>query len=343
MSKLFTKHDAFHIHAIIGILCLIHFLYRYLRLCVYGCAFGEYELHYVHTKVFDTFCVLFHVLLHTTSFQFHLPAQRSEKRPMIWTEFRFHSAVFAFRHICCTLSQWWLSTTFYENGGNVCFVVLTILFAKEITQCFGNTQKRTTNAMPYPENTNVVNIKLTKAFYATAQFGATTCAIWGPPTVAFLPICAIEIAPFMMTLVRKGKATVLQYHQIYTIALLIHYLLWFVCMQSAHSYHSLQWVLCYVCTNTLIYPLRFRNCSIPTHLAWVIATVIPLCIRHIIHHMTYMLKPPTTEHILFIANTCISLYFAIGVYDNVCSISWQYGVTNTSREIHSKMHNIPVR
>lgn len=344
MAKLFSKHDMFHFHAIIGFLCLVHFLYRYMRLGVYGCSFGEYEEQYTHTKTFDTLCVAFHLLLHITSFQFHLPAQRSEKRPMIWTEFRIHSALFVLRHVCCTLSHWWLPQSFYHNGGHICFVVMTIWCAKYATTRYGSTEKRTTNAMPYPEHASPDDIQLTKAFYATAQFGATVCALWGPPTVAFLPIFAIEIAPFMMTLVRKGKANALNYHQVYTLALLLHYPVWCICMHQSykHTITSFWWVLHYACTTVCIYPLRFsQHCiPLPTYVYWCIATFVPCIVSLVLKQMNMLEHVQELKHVSYL---CMLFYFVEGLCINSCSLLWQYNQTSCfPKAFLLKQFNIPV-
>ena len=48
-------------------------------------------------------------------------------------------------------------------------------------------------------------IKGIKNMYARAQFGATKLIILQDPTLNFVALLGIQMAPFLMTLVRKGK------------------------------------------------------------------------------------------------------------------------------------------
>lgn len=85
-------------------------------------------------------------------------------------------------------------------------VVLTSRLAALITSMYGGSQdNRTTNTMPYPKWTTMKQQKYVKYMYAKAQFFATLGSMYDDPTPNFLPMIAIQIAPLMMTLVRKGK------------------------------------------------------------------------------------------------------------------------------------------
>lgn len=56
---------------------------------------------------------------------------------------------------------------------------------------------------------------------AHCQFGATAYACFAPPGLCFICVLAIEIASFLMTLVRKNKITSGAYHVAYGAALAI--------------------------------------------------------------------------------------------------------------------------
>jgi hypothetical protein len=278
MARFLSKHGApLHIHAILGCACLMHFLYRYVLLAAHGTAF---ERQGSHLRGRDTALVLLHALLHLTSFRFDLPARRNFTKPMIWPEFRMHSAVFAMRHVACTLAHWWLPEWWIAGGWNVVFVVAASECAGCITRWFGDATgtHRTTNAMPYPEGTSITNIASTKSYYVAAQVGATTCAVWGPPTLAFLPLCAIELAPFMMTLVRKGKASALTYHRVYALAIFSNYPAWaWVILWHGGN---LKWLLAYIVTQAVLPYIRFS--LLGTYRAawsWLLAVFVAVGVR----------------------------------------------------------------
>ena len=73
--------------------------------------------------------------------------------------------------------------------------------------------------MPYPKEIDQDMQKGIKRLYAEAQFGATIIAVSENPTLSFLPLVGIQAAPFLMTLVRKGKITAIWYHRVYALTL----------------------------------------------------------------------------------------------------------------------------
>lgn len=283
MAHLLTNHDPYRLHACLGVLCLLHFMYRYVRLLCTGGAFGEFDnATYPHTKVFDVCAIGLHGALHATSFQFHLPRARNYHKPMIWTEFRYHSALFAWRHMVCTIVALLCMNTIIGYAVRLAVVLSTCKCAAWITKRFGDAQKRTTNTMPYPSTVKEPSITHTKQFYTTAQFAATACSVCAPPTVCFLPLCAIEIAPLLMTLVRKNRCTAMGYHRTYTIALLLNYPTWFLCAlhslalssdTSNQSYSDPLWIPFYTGTYLLALVLRFHH-RVPAMTTWWLATAL---------------------------------------------------------------------
>jgi hypothetical protein len=220
MAKLLSHHDKFHIHGILGLTALAHFIYRFLYL-------------FVHME--ESFCpgiesaVLLgvHILLHITSFQFMLPRHRINTKPMIWTEFRVHSAIFAYRNLVTTYLGiwfpvfWWREPTAFSVVLKVAVLFATCKAADIATARFGSKDHRTTNAMPYPGGASPALIGTAKWFYAKSQFAAAALAVFGTPSLSFLSVFAIEIAAFLMTLVRKGIIEAHTYHGIYGVSLFI--------------------------------------------------------------------------------------------------------------------------
>jgi hypothetical protein len=217
MAKLFTSHDYFHLHSIFGFICLLNFMLRLYNIILYKVAFTINA-----NKTIDILAILSHLILPLLSLQFRLPKNRNYTSPMIWTEFRYHSLLFASRHVIMTLFHLvnikinlYLEILF-KTG----LIIVVLHLSNVITEKYGSTYSRTTNAMPYPEHLNKDEINKIKLEYAKRQFGATLFSVIPDPTYTFLPLYALQLSPFLMTLVRKGKCNSKYYHIIYSIALL---------------------------------------------------------------------------------------------------------------------------
>jgi len=103
-------------------------------------------------------------------------------------------------------------------------MIATLRAASFITDRLGCREKRTTNAMPYPQTVSSQQQIAIKHFYTLAQFGATAACLFDDPTISFAPLLAIQAAPLLMTLVRKGKASSATYHRIYALSLFAGYI-----------------------------------------------------------------------------------------------------------------------
>jgi len=75
--------------------------------------------------------------------------------------------------------------------------------------------------MPYPKKTEENIEQVAKWFYAKCQFAASSVAAFGTPSLTFCCILAIEVASFLMTLVRKGMIEAETYHKVYAMALFL--------------------------------------------------------------------------------------------------------------------------
>jgi len=150
---------------------------------------------------------------------------------MIWSEFRLHSIIFAIRHVIATvftLSNVWPDNNLADGCMKLGLIILTIKCASLVTERFGDREKRTTNSMPYPKWINE-DVQLgIKEMYTRAQFGATKAIIWGDPTLSYFPLLGIQMAPLLMTLVRKGKIRSISYHRVYSLSLAMSYVALFV-------------------------------------------------------------------------------------------------------------------
>lgn len=307
MARLFTNHDPYHIHKTLGLFALMNFLLRFYYVARYGNSFppeaGE-------SKGFQCLCVLVHAALPAMSMFLPLPPKRNFWMPMIWPEFRLHSILFSCRHVLCTLltilelwpTQIWGSTfgvALAECACKLAVVIGTVQLASLITDHYGDREKRTTNAMPYPPGVKEEEQKLIKCHYARKQFGATIMAcVCGPlsATFSFAPIYAIQAAPFMMTLVRKGKCEALAYHRVYSCALMYPVYMYYLLIRREFKLELVDIVF------GLLYMATFRlrmNCGWDNRKMW--ALMIPLIV------LTW-LYVPSIEALYIIPKTPPTLY-----------------------------------
>ena len=85
MAKLFTHHDQYHIHKTLGLLALLHYLYRFALLYRYGDAFPSSNGGNVESPlaIADSAGVMLHGLLSWSSLLLPLPTKRNFNAPMV--------------------------------------------------------------------------------------------------------------------------------------------------------------------------------------------------------------------------------------------------------------------
>ena len=249
MAYLFTNHDKYHLHKTLGLLSIINFVLRFYYAIVYGTSFPSFE-----SKIFSCSSVLVHALLPITSLTIPLPEKRNFTSPMIWKEFRLHSILFSCRHVLFTiitiLELWPTQSSalikieyrgyalILESIIKYLIIIGCIKIANIITEKYGDKEKRTTNAMPYPEKLTEYEITKIKREYAKKQFGATIMSVFSgelASSLNFAPLYAIQSAPFMMTLVRKGKCETIHYHRVYSLTLIYPLYLYHIILRRFYS------------------------------------------------------------------------------------------------------------
>lgn len=225
MAHLITHHDPFHIHKILGVLVLLHYIYRFYTVLQTGTAFPTAE-----SPSLAIGGVVLHGLLSWSSLLLPLPTRRNFAKPMIWPEFRLHSILFASRHVLSailSLANLWPRGNIGNLVSRASIILGTVNVASVITMKYGSNVQRTTNSMPYPENVTPEQQLAIRRLYTTAQFGATVTCFMNDASMNFAPLLGIQMAPLLMTLVRKGKISTRMYHQVYATSLSLGYLMIF--------------------------------------------------------------------------------------------------------------------
>jgi hypothetical protein len=291
MAKLITNHDPYHIHKILGLLVLLNYLYRLCLVFTLGTSFPSDEPLWQSTA-----CVTLYGILSWSSLLLPLPAKRNFNSPMIWPEFRWPSINFASRHVLATLltlnGMWPQSSSILWNAFTRCALLLTTTQAASyVTDKYGCREQRTTNSMPYPNYVTPEQQQLVKTFYARSQFGATATCLLNDPTIQFAPTLAIQMAPLLMTLVRKGKVSSAVYHRVYAIALYLGYIMVWAGIFTSAQASTLQALAC------LSFPTaHFRAYLHPPQL-WIFQVVCTLVLYPIF--LAPHLQEYVTEKALF--------------------------------------------
>ena len=209
--KLVTKEDQYHIHKTIGIICLINYGYRYYLLFTRG----DMNLNN-NTAVI---LVIAHAFLSCSSLLFHIPAIRNKSGPMIYPEYRLHSIIFALRSVVCFLFTYYRFSILYKFA--TCY--LTMLFADLVTALYHSDGIQTTTMrdMPFDRRIREEDKRQITLMQSSQQIGATLYML-GNLDSCFSPMFAIQLAAFLMTLVRKSIIDSNTWHIIYNISLWIN-------------------------------------------------------------------------------------------------------------------------
>lgn len=206
LYKLVTNEDSQFIHKFLGIMCLGNFFYQFYHLFRYG---------YMNLENNSKAPIIFkiHGLLSLSSFIFHVPLNRHKGLPMIYKEFRLHSILFALRSVLCGLCFYYKVDLLY----NIFIINLTMVLADVVTNKY-KAETKTMRGMPFNKDMNDVEKKSITLMHSNQQFGATMYMLSNIDG-AYSPLLAIQIAAFLMTLVRKGIISALDWHRAYAISL----------------------------------------------------------------------------------------------------------------------------
>ena len=216
LHKLFTKEDSLHIHKILGFFCILHFGYRYALLISTGSM--------CLTTNNDMIMVGVHGVLSLSSLFLHIPSVRNITKPMIYPEFRVHSIIFGLRSvICCFIHYNKLDYTFAYI--TCYFTMITADLTSEYYKKkdkINPTNGSTMRNMPFDNDITIREQRRITRMHSRMQIGATLYMLYNTDT-AFAPLFAIQLAAFLMTVVRKNIITSKTWHLLYSLSLWINY------------------------------------------------------------------------------------------------------------------------
>jgi len=234
-QQLFTSHDKYHIHKILGFGCLFNYFLRIYWLIADG------NMYLYADYLSSQFIPIIHLILSLSSFIFHVPQIRLNSKIIIWKELQLHNIIFTSRSsiimaysLICINYNINKNTEYYYlyHLGKFLLIILHHLFADYITAKYNNNDKTTTRDINWEKIEDNVKIIL-KKYYAICQIFAINALLltdndkYGSGVIesSFLIMFPIQLSTFLMTLVRKGFITNISWHIFYALSLLSPFLI----------------------------------------------------------------------------------------------------------------------
>lgn len=229
LGRLSTHEDAkfLHAHKVIGAAVIAHFCWRWCCWAVNGSTgFDDCG------SPWPLFWVLVHAALHVTSFQFALSQRRNRVYNIIWPEMRWHTTIFSVRGLAVIVFMW-LSAQPQATAQlqaalrfmRVATVFITMIAADAVTFIYRDAGYGTTmRSNPYPDGAPRWAVSALNQFYSVSQAGATVVVMFSTlPSAVLFQLMPIQLAPFLMTLVKKGYMRQAGWHAWYAGALAANY------------------------------------------------------------------------------------------------------------------------
>lgn len=205
LYKLATFEDNYHIHKILGFVSIFLYWYNFYALVVHR------NMNLNTTNGLKVLGI--HGALSLSSFIFHISKNRHSTLPIIYPEFRMHNVIFVFRSILCCLAFYYKLHVCVNIM--ICFVTMAVADAVSRHYKKASTTMRCMPFMDYLEDSEKLKVVRMHSFM---QLVATYYMVENI-TTAYSPIFAIQIASFLMTLVKKGIIKTIDWHYIYSLAL----------------------------------------------------------------------------------------------------------------------------
>jgi len=294
LFKLVTSEDKFNVHKILGVICLTHYIFRFMSLLVTG------SMGFEHHSVPKILLFLgFHALLSWSSLIFHLPPRKNRVKPMIWPELRVHNIVFATRSILDAVTNVVLEDKLTRRL--ICFTiaVVTMIVADIVSEHYRKLQlitqqDSTMRAMPWPNDASPKLISRINLYYALSQLFATAGVInvsrkWTTDVeLALTTLFAIQLSALLMTLVRKSILGSYAWHFWYQISLGLS---WVLLLYRYSERSPLPFVAFRLCIGCFIgYYLRF-HINMNKYVMWAIFAVADGAVLDAIRHLNIDLLP----------------------------------------------------
>jgi hypothetical protein len=234
-QQLFTHHDKYHLHKVLGFGCLFNFFLRIYWLLANGSMYIYADARY------SLLIPVAHLTLSVSSLIFQVPLTRLNSKIIIWKELQLHNMVFTSRSaiimiysIVCIRNDITMYNKHYYLYliGKLALIIAHHLLADYITVKYNTNEKTTTRDINWENIPDNVKRGL-KQYYAICQILAINSLILtdndktgsGVMEAAFLVMFPIQLSTFLMTLVRKSIITNIYWHIFYSLSLVSPYFL----------------------------------------------------------------------------------------------------------------------
>ena len=250
-QPLFTNHDRFHLHKVLGFGCLFNFFLRIYWLVAFG------SMYIYADSPISLLIPVAHLTLSLSSLIFHVPQTRLNSKIIIWKELQLHNMVFTSRSatimlysiLCSRMNAAYTASAAYSayaayayylyQFGKFALVIAHHLLADYITAKYNTNDKTTTRDINW-ENISERTKAVMKQYYAICQILAINALIltdnepYGSGAVesAFLVMFPIQLSTFLMTLVRKSIISNISWHIFYGLSLVSPF---FIIMNTMNS------------------------------------------------------------------------------------------------------------
>jgi hypothetical protein len=192
-KQLITHEDPGHMHKILGVTCLISFIWRLAQM-------GETDMGFQKYTKLTLPTIILHWCLTLSSFIFTIPVKRIKTGDRIWPEYRLHALVFLSRSLAI------MTVYYYEQYYNLkpnydlnFLIVMCTLIAADVSS-WSVGDNRSSSIRELDTHPAV------KFFFSMMQFGATAGCLYGMRrySIMFYMAFIVQINPFLMTLRRKN-------------------------------------------------------------------------------------------------------------------------------------------
>ena len=246
-QKLFTNHDKYHLHKLLGFGCLANFFLRIYWLVAYGSMYIYADSAYASLSALAI--PVAHLTLSLSSFIFQVPLIRLNSKIIIWKELQLHNIIFTSRSatimiysVICARNNIGIIDTgaataspeyyYLYQFGKFALIIAHHLLADYITLKYNMNEKTTTRDINW-ENIPDTSKVIIKKYYAICQILAINALILtdndkkgsGAIESAFLIMFPIQLSTFLMTLVRKSIISNISWHIFYGLSLLSPFLI----------------------------------------------------------------------------------------------------------------------
>lgn len=193
IQGLATKEDSGFIHKILGLMALVSYAWRLVRV-------GDEDMGFASHSEYTLSTLLLHLTLGTSSFQFRIPRKRiATDGGRIWPEYRLHSFVFAARSMACVAVNWYEQQFYIQpDYSKNLWIVLACMGAADLSSYYvGRFHSNTVRCLSAPA--------LAKYYFSVMQFFATAAHLVGGrrSSIYFYILMVIQVSAFLLTLRRR--------------------------------------------------------------------------------------------------------------------------------------------